>query len=139
MIVIIYTGLNLNPTNVNIPSDLCGTYVKSAPEGCGDKCGFHGSELTVDFRSNRIYSVGDFNLGAVCIPPSATSEKNPGYDFSNAYGAQGYSSSRSLKSGRIWRSDRPMTAKDFFVRHREFKKFHNTDNTHSRHEAIMPA
>ena len=117
MIVIIYTGLNLNPTKVNIPSDLCGTYEKSAPEGCGDKCGFHGSELTVDFRSNRIYSAGDFNLGAVCILPSATSEKNPVYDVSNEYGAQGCSSSQSLKSGRIRRSDRPMTAKDFFVRH----------------------
>ena len=112
--LLIITGLNFNTTGISTTSDLCGSYEKLPDETCGDTCGFHGSKLTLDFRSNRIYSRGDLNLGFVCIPSSATAQKIiPGYK--NGYSVRGCSprlSSRARKS-----TDRPTTAKEFFVRH----------------------
>jgi hypothetical protein len=90
---------------------LCGTYEKLPDEACGETCGFHGSQLTLDFRSNRIYSKGDFNLGIVCIPSSETAQKNSGYN--NGYSV-GYPSSPTPRSRKI--TDRTTTAKEFFVR-----------------------
>ena len=91
-------------------SDLCGKFKLLQNEASG---GFHGSKLTLDFRSNRIYHKGDFNLGMVCIPSSAMAQKNSGYG--NRYSVQDCSSSQTLRSKRS--ADRPITAKEFFVRY----------------------
>ena len=42
-------------------------------------CGFHDPNLTLDFRSNRIHSRGDFILGIVCILPSTRVQPKTGY------------------------------------------------------------
>ena len=95
-------------------SDLCGKFKLLQNEASGPRHGgFHGSKLTLDFRSNRIYHKGDFNLGMVCIPSSAMAQKNSGYR--NRYSLQDCSSSQTLRSKRS--ADRPTTAKEFFVRY----------------------
>ena len=108
------TGLNFNITGLNLTSDLCGTLPDKTCHS-GDKCGFHDSKLALDFRSNRIYSKGDFKLGFVCIPLSATTKKIvPGSKNRNSVRDQ-CSPPLSLSARKS--TNRPTTAKEFFVSH----------------------
>ena len=91
-------------------SDLCGKLLQNETSHYD---GHHGSKLALDFRSNRIYHKGDFNLGIVCIPSSAMAQKNSGYG--NGYSVQDCSSSQTLRSKRS--ANRPITTKEFFVRY----------------------
>ena len=110
--LLLYTGIHFSATGINNYSDLCGKleFKLLQNEASG---GFHGSKLTLDFRSNRIYHKGDFNLGIVCIPSSAMAQKNSGYG--NRYSVQDCSSSQTLRSKRS--ANRPTTTKEFFVRY----------------------
>ena len=79
MIALIITGLNLSTTGANKIRDLCGTYEKLPDGTCGETCGFHDPNFTLDFRSNRIYSRGHFSLGIVCTLPSTRARPKTGY------------------------------------------------------------
>ena len=64
-------GFTFTATGGSITSDLCGTH-KNLPDHVTRDRGFHGSRLTLDFRSNRIHNRGDFYLGVTCTLPTAT-------------------------------------------------------------------
>ena len=95
---------------------MCGIHEKLPDEICGETCGFHDPKLTLDFRSNRIYSRGDFNLGIVCTLPPTRAQLKTGYK-NRGYRLRSCSSSRGLSSrGGLRSINKPTTAKEFFVR-----------------------
>ena len=128
-----YIGFNFNITGKNKISDLCGSHESLTDDVIH---GYHGSHLTLEFRSNRIHSRGGFYVGIVCILPSTTVQPKIGYKGygykGSRYGYKGYgykgygyrlrscSSPRGLRPRRgltLRSTNKPTTAKEFFVRH----------------------
>ena len=102
-------GFSFSITGENKISDLCGTH-KHLPDDV--MYGYHGSHLTLDFRSNRIHSSGGFFLGMACVLPESTMAQ-PKTTNKNSYGLQRCSSSRHSSTNKQTMS----TANEFFVRH----------------------
>ena len=117
----ITVGYHFTATGAQISQDACGD-IKKLSEKL--KTGYHGSGLTLDFRSNRIYSKGRFHLGITCILQSARDAKaNPRHQsrltsYSNKF-SKTYSTTQSrLRSESYTESDDdPMAMKEYFVRH----------------------
>ena len=124
-------GYHFTATGAQITQDACGSKEKLSKEIMS---GYHGSALTLDFRSNRIHSKGSFYLGVTCtLPSKLVTQTKPtlhqkkqasASSFSYSYSQNGVTrsfsiscsssqSSRSSKSG----TDKPATVKEYFVRH----------------------
>ena len=101
-------GYHFTATGAHITEDACGSKEKLSQKLLS---GYHGSGLSLDFRSNRIHSKDGFYLGITCTLPSKTIRKkraDPSVSISG-------SSSQSLRSRRD--TDKPITAKEYFVRY----------------------
>lgn len=117
-------GYHFTATGAQITQDACGSKKKLSKEIMS---GYHGSGLTLDFRSNRIHSKGSFYLGITCTLPSKPAtptlhqkRQATASSFSYSYSQNGVTRSFSIScsSSQSLRSKRSTaTVKEHFVRH----------------------
>ena len=129
LLILLTIGYHFTATGAQISHDACGG-IKKLSEKL--KSGYHGSGLTLDFRSNRIHSKGSFYLGITCtLPSTKTVQENSAtlhqkrqasassFSYSQSRNGVTHSFSISCSSSQNSRSrsgtDKPATVKEYFV------------------------
>ena len=129
LLILLTIGYHFTATGAQISHDACGG-IKKLSEKL--KSGYHGSGLTLDFRSNRIHSKGNFYLGITCtLPSTKTVQENSAtlhqkrqasassFSYSQSRNGVTHSFSISCSSSQNSRSrsgtDKPATVKEYFV------------------------